>query len=163
VPTDATQKVLPSPSRQFNVPERRCNTRRGLLPPSPLFSTNPTQHKKHDMKVAFLVLAPSLACRRRETHLYGCVSHLRRGEQIKGKRTWYASHFISFVSLLTYFQHAPPGPPLAFSTLTPSPPLLHQPNMPLPSSFTQPIPSALKHDDEEGYYPPRHPLLYSTR
>ena len=68
MPTDATQKVLPSPSRQFDAPERRRDTRRGLLPPSPLplFSTNPTQHKKRDMKVVFLVLAPfvaSVTCR----------------------------------------------------------------------------------------------------
>jgi len=118
VPTDATQKVLPSPSRQFNAPERRRNTRRvitplppplpiqqpntrnatfmscfscwrphwrheeGYYPPSPLpFYSPPTQHKKCDLHVTFLVLAPSLASvtyRRRETRLYGRVFRLQR-------------------------------------------------------------------------------------
>jgi hypothetical protein len=37
VPTDATQKVLPSPSRQFDAPERRRDTRRVITPlPPPL-------------------------------------------------------------------------------------------------------------------------------
>ena len=37
MPTDATQKVLPSPSRQFDAPERRRDTRRVITPlPPPL-------------------------------------------------------------------------------------------------------------------------------
>ena len=63
MPTDATQKVLPSPSRQFDAPERRRDTRRVITPPPPSPSNPTTQHKKRDLHVAFLVLAPSLATR----------------------------------------------------------------------------------------------------
>jgi len=83
------QKVLPSLSRQFDVPERRYNTRRrrvfasslgflgfdtrrGLspLPCSSLpFHPPPTQHKTRNMKLAWEGHHPSLCFRRASCHM----------------------------------------------------------------------------------------------
>src|SRR6266542_1298196 len=89
VPTDTTQKVLPSLSRQFDMPECRYNTRRrrvfasslgflgfdtrrGLspLPCSSLpFHPPPTQHKTRNMKLAWEGHHPSLCFQHTSCHM----------------------------------------------------------------------------------------------
>ena len=128
----------------------------GLITPLPL--SPPILHQPNARKVTFMsefscwhplwLLAPAEDAK----HIcIGIFLIFSEGKQIKGKCIWYTGyfHFTCFFTNLL-----PAGPPLGLSTLFPSPSLLHQPNMSLPSSFTQPTSSALKCNNEEGNNPP---------